>query len=665
MDFSIKKGLLLISIVVFGFIAYCNSFSGPFIFDDIFNITQNPNVRSLWPLSKTMSAPLGLRVAISGRPILCLTLAINYAFGKYSVWGYHLFNLLIHVLCGLTLYGVLCRTFLSKRLEGRFASHALVLAWITAAFWIVHPIQTGAVTYIIQRGESLMGLFYLLTLYAAIRSGQSERPVSWWIIAILCCALGMGTKEVMITAPVVVLLYDRTFIAGDFKEAFRKRWPLYLGLTATWIIVAMLLIKGPQGRFVGFSMGVSALDYALTQSMVIIHYIFLGLWPAKLCFDYSWPVLQDWKEALPSIVLILFMVAVTIYGFLRNRTWSFLGIWFFGILSVTSSFVPMSELAFEYRMYLPVLSLILTIVTGAYLVISQLKNRLKMYSWYAYTAVIVIGIVVVGLMSWRTILRNRDYRSEIAIWSTVVKQRPNNFRAHVYMGTELRKNGDLDTAIDHYRRAIDIKPDEAGTYSNLGITLAAKGKLDEAIQCYQQALELSPDNAPAHNNLAMAYQRQGRMDEVIFHQREVVRITPYLAGAHNNLGITLLIKGNLDEALEHFKEALRIDNNSAIAMSMLSRVMLAHRNPDIRDIPEAIRLAERAAQLTQYQHPTMLNTLAAAYAANGQYEKAAEISAKTLALAYAAQNNNQISQIRKQLDYYQSKTSADKNKMEQ
>ena len=490
MEFSIKKGVLIISLIVFGFIAYCNSFSLPFTYDDIPNITENTNIRSLWPLTKTMSAPLGPRVAIGRRPILCLTFAINYAFGQYSVWGYHFFSLMIHVLCGLTLYGVLCRTFLSKRLEEKFGTHALVLAWIAAAFWIVHPIQTGAVTYIIQRGESLMGLFYLLTLYAAIRSGQSEKPILWWIIAILCCALGMGTKEVMMTVPVVVLLYDRTFMGGNFKQAFRKRWPLYLGLTATWIIVAMLLIQGPHRRFVAFSTDVTAWDYALTQTMVIIHYILLSLWPAKLCFDYSWPVVQQWTEALPSILLIFIMVALTIYGFLRNRTWSFLGIWFFSILSVTSSFVPLLNLAFEHRMYLPVLSVILTIVTGVYLLLSKLINRLKMHSSYAYTTVIFIGIVVGGLMSWRSIVRNRDYRSEIDIWRTVVKQRPNNFRAHVYMGSTLRKNGDLDTAIEHYRRAIEIKPEEAGAYSNLGLTLAAKGKLDDAIKCYQQALEL-------------------------------------------------------------------------------------------------------------------------------------------------------------------------------
>jgi tetratricopeptide (TPR) repeat protein len=607
-----------------------------------------------------MSAPSHPGVGIGSRPIVCLTLSINYAFGEYSVWGYHVFNFMIHILCGITLYGVLCRSFLSNRLEERFGSHALVLAWITAAIWIVHPIQTGAVTYIIQRCESLMGLFYLLTLYAAIRSEQSEKPKLWWIISILCCGLGMGTKEAMMTAPVVVLFYDRTFMAGGFKEAFRKRWPLYLGLSATWIIVGFLLTQGPHRRFVSFSTDISALDYALTQSMVIIHYVFLSLWPAKLCFDYSWPVVQDWTEALPSMIFIFLTAALTIYGFFRNRTWSFLGIWFFCILSVTSSFFPLLNLAFEHRMYLPLISIILTIVTGAYPLLLQFKNYLKMYSKYAYTVVIFIGIVVVCVLCWRTILRNRDYRSEISIWETVVKQRPNNFRAHVYLGSVLRKRGDLDAAIECYNRAIEIKPEEAGAYSNLGIALAAKGKLHEAVKCYQQALELSPDYAPAHNNLAMLYQRQGKFDEAILHYRRVVKTTSYLAQAYNNLGVALLMKGKLDEALENFKEALRIDKNSAVAMSMSSRVLIAHPNPDIRDIPEAIRLAERAAELTRYQHPAMLNTLAAAYATKGQYDKAAEISAKALALAYSAQNINLINQIRKQLNYYQSKMSAGK-----
>jgi hypothetical protein len=209
-------------LVIVGSVAYATSFKGAFLFDDGVNIIENPNVRSLWPLTGAMSAPS--TSGLTTRPIVCLSLALNYALCGYAVWGYHAFNLAVHLLAGLTLYGIVRRSLLSERLQARFGEHAEVLAWAAATIWTVHPLQTESVTYIIQRCESMMGLFYLLTLYTVIRAIQSRRVVAWSVAAVLCCALGMATKEVMVTAPVVVLLYDRAFGAGSLASALRLRW---------------------------------------------------------------------------------------------------------------------------------------------------------------------------------------------------------------------------------------------------------------------------------------------------------------------------------------------------------------------------------------------------------------------------------------------------------
>lgn len=254
-------------IVGAGLAAYANSFQGPFLFDDIGHIVQNERIRDLW-------SPAGYLA--TRRPVVALSLAVNYAISEYRVWSYHAFNIGVHVLAGLTLFGIVRRTLernslleagvspagcrpayvsprgrkpAARRAETENAlRHARVpspagapaswFALATAAIWVVHPLQTQSVSYTVQRGEALMGLFYLLTIYAVLRGADSAKRSRWWYAAaVVTSALGMGSKAVMVTAPVVVLLFDRTLIAGSFLEAWRRRWGLYVGLVASWSVL--------------------------------------------------------------------------------------------------------------------------------------------------------------------------------------------------------------------------------------------------------------------------------------------------------------------------------------------------------------------------------------------------------------------------------------------
>ena len=220
-------------------IAYHNSFRGSLIFDDEPAILENPSIQQLWPVWKTLAPPADLTV--TGRPVANFTLAVNYALSGTNVWSYHALNLLIHLLAGLTLFGVVRRTLLQPALRERFGRDAFPLAVVIALLWSLHPLQTEAVTYVIQRVESLMGLFYLLTFYCFIRSVESPRPRLWQGCAVAACLLGAATKEVTATAPLLVLLYDRTFVAGSFREAWRRRGGLHVVLAATWLPLAGLV----------------------------------------------------------------------------------------------------------------------------------------------------------------------------------------------------------------------------------------------------------------------------------------------------------------------------------------------------------------------------------------------------------------------------------------
>ena len=195
---------------------YWNSLSAPFLFDDTLAIEQNNSIRQLWPLSHVFSPPSD-GSGVTGRPIVNLSLALNYAWSGLNVTSYHVVNLVIHALAAAALFGLVRRSLLRPALRGRFtADAAWWIATAVALLWALHPLQTETVTCVVQRTEALVALFYLLTLYLFVRGVEASEPRAWHAAALVACMLGMASKEVMASAPLVVLLFDRTFFAGSF-----------------------------------------------------------------------------------------------------------------------------------------------------------------------------------------------------------------------------------------------------------------------------------------------------------------------------------------------------------------------------------------------------------------------------------------------------------------
>ena len=361
------KGRKFIPLVVVaaGLLAYHNSFTGPFIHDDVPSIGDNPTICHLWPIWRPLSPPHRGGITVEGRPIINLSLAFNYALGGCRVWGYHALNLIIHVLAALTLFGIVRRTLLRPVFRGHFDAAADGLALSAAVLWTVHPLQTESVTYIVQRAESIMGLFYLLTLYCFIRAAESPRPRAWYGLCLSACALGMASKEVMASAPLMVMLFDRTFVSGSLREAWRRRWPWYVALASTWILLGYLLFfTGSFGNALVNAQlrGDSRWAYLLAEPGVMIHYLRLSVWPYPLCFDYfGWPMARTWTGMLLPSLMIAILTAAAVWAWKTNSPWGFLGAWFFLILAPSSSLVPTDSPAYEHRMYL---SLAAVVVAG-------------------------------------------------------------------------------------------------------------------------------------------------------------------------------------------------------------------------------------------------------------------------------------------------------------
>ncbi len=492
--------LVLITVV-----AYQNCWRGVFVYDDRLAIEKNPTIRQLWPPWGALTPPTATPVA--ARPVVNFTLAVNYAISGLKPWSYHLFNLLVHLLSGLLLFGILRRAL---RDDG--------LASIAAGLWLVHPLQTESVMYVTQRTELLWSFFFLLALYCVIRSAGSPRPSVWHAGAVVSCALGMGSKEVMVVAPLLILLYDRIFLSDSWRATFRQRGGLYAGLAATWLIVAVWQLGRPRADSVGFDFAqVTAGQYALTQCGVIAHYLRLTFWPRPLVLDYDdWPVAHSltavWRQAL----LILVLLVATGWACWRRPRAGYLGAWFFLILAPTSSVVPIvTEIAAERRMYLPLAAVIVAVVWAG--------RQLKV--WRGLLVMVAGGFLVL------TMQRNRRYESEITILQSVVVSRPGNARAQTNLGNAYLRQGDLPHAAAHYATAVQLRPRWAEARNNLGVALAGLGRTNEAIAAYRQAAQLDPQLLDAQFNLGVTLVGQGKYAEAIPHLEAALKLKSDLPAA--------------------------------------------------------------------------------------------------------------------------------------
>lgn len=575
--------------------AYHNSFRVPFVFDDEPAIVRNPGIRQLWPLTDVLWPKLADGgVTTSGRPLVNLSLAVNYALGGGAVAGYHAVNLLIHAVAGLLLFGIVQRTLLLPALATRFGPAALPLSWTVAALWAAHPLQTAAVTYIVQRAETLMGLCYLLTLYAFIRAMEwqpvarrdrpsslpgnnavepghprpgrrNDRPearpapescrgvrrhrpavISWLALSVAACFAGMACKEVMVTAPFMVLLYDRTFVAGGFREAWRLRWRYYLALAGSWVLLAWL-VGGTAGRggTAGFAVEVSPWIYALTQCDAIVRYLCLVFWPHPLVFDYGVATVGGPAEVWWQALLLVALAAGAGFALFRRPVLGFVGAWFFALLAPSSSIVPVvTQTMAEHRMYL-------ALAAPVVLFVLALHRGLGRWTWP------VAGLLAV-VCGGVTFARNNDYATAHSLWADTVAKRPANARAHHNLGLAEQERGRFAEAERHLRAALALAPGKPEPLYNLALVLTRQHRPAEAITAYQEAIRAEPDYAAAHNNLANLLLAAGRSAEAGRHYAEAVRAQPDFAGARNSYGVWLIDAGQPAAALAQLEEAIRL-----------------------------------------------------------------------------------------------------------
>lgn len=642
-------------------LAYANCITKTLVFDDDAWIVDVP----------ALDDPPQYFRDMEGRPLLAVTNLTLHRFGRNNPVGHHVLNVLIHVGATLTLYGVVRRSLLRPRFCGCFEGRAPYLAFAVALLWMLHPLQVQCVTYVIQRGESMAGLFYMLILYAMLRADEEGNPPTqatiertsrpalrtdevgrsptqeeldyadvsesaadrdlgegynlrrfiWYFVAIASLVLGFASKEILATAPVAVVLFDRIFVAQSWRELIRRRWIFYLFfLSIAGAFVAWHLDRaaGSQGG-IGFGMQtITKEQYAYTQAGVILYYLQLSVWPRGMAIDYqSWPWSNTLSEAMPEVAIIAGMLLVTAVLLLWRPALGYVCAWFFIILAPTSSVMPIADAVFEHRMYLSLATVaIIVVFLGDWFFREVRLGRLRPVLLTA------IALALGGL----THLRNEEYRSRAAVWQTAVERMPNSVRARSNLGQGLIIAERYEEVPPILNRGLEITPSDPTTLVNLGATYEQLGRYDLAEDCYRRMRDYYPSDSKHWKMHAASLLNLGRWHEAEEVYGQAIKLNSGELDSHYGRAAALREMGIIDQAEEEANAASAID--PAWPEYVLSGARTVILDENMRRFPEARRSAMTWAKLgmryLDSPRPPHRDTFGLCYAAHGDFERAAE-----------------------------------------
>ncbi len=614
------------TLITFAFIilvataAYYNSFTVPFVFDDGSNIVHNKGVH-LSSLRVEDGDIVRLKAVIdkNGRAVSQISYALNYYFGRLEVFGYHLFNLIIHILCAWAVFLFTKMTLTLPSMKDRYGGWAKEIAAACAIIFVVHPINTQAVTYIVQRATSLAALFTLICMiyYAKGRLACGGRRFTYYVISFVCFLIAFSSKQNTVVVPILIFIYELYFFQQVDTKWLKKKWPYIGGLALFLFLVLLIYTKfAPIAWFESHyaHRPFSLWERVMTEWRVVVYYftlIFLPL-PSRLNLDYDFPLslsLINPPTTILSLAVILGLIWLALYLAKKEPLISYFILWFFINLVVESTIVAL-DLVYEHRLYLPGIGAFIIIIWGLERAIHHLAPRLR-----TPLKVIMLAILTINL-SMMTYQRNKVWQSVISILEDVAKKAPTNARQHVNLGVAYSDAKMLDKSIKQYLIGIKLDPNYPEAYNNLGNAYNRKGMYDKAVKEYLRAIRMRPTYKEAHNNLGSAYCNMGKFDMAIQEHLTALKINPDCEKSHNNLGVAYSFKREYDNAIAAYKRALEINPLFIKARTNLGLAYGLKGEPD-----NAVTEYKKVLQLKPYDLATNYN-LGNIYNQKGQSELA-------------------------------------------
>jgi hypothetical protein len=541
----------VILLLVLGGLAYSNTLRVPFYLDDNRIIKNNQLIR-VASLDFKSLADTGFANVISSRPVANITYALNYHFHFLDLPGYHLVNIVLHLLTGVLLFLLVKRTLTLPALAYD-AERATWIACAGALLWLLHPVQTQAVTYIVQRMTGLAAFFYLgsLCLYVEGRlAGKPKYVAALWGGSVLFWLLAMGSKENAVTLPFFVFLYEWYFFQG-FDRGWLKKMAPYLGLVVVVGVLGILLFThgDPVGwllrgyRIRNFSLG----ERVLTEMRIVFYYLGLLLYPlpSRLGLEHDFALSHSLLSPLTTLFSgagLVGMCGVGIATARRYKVFSFALFWFLGNLLLESSVVPL-ELVFEHRLYLPTMFIFPALV----LALANIPHKILVGASLA---------VIIMLLGFWTIERNAQWGNPEGFIRQNIRLAPDNPRIYNDLGLLLLREGRVDEAIASAEEGIRVNRNYVPTHITLANGYVAKGWIQPATQVYQEVLRIAPDNVQALGNLGTMYATRNQPAEAVEYFERAVAVNANVDDVYFNLGLAYQSLGKLDQALAAFRKAL-------------------------------------------------------------------------------------------------------------
>ncbi len=636
--FKNKFPLLCFAIFILGLLIYSNTWHVPFLFDDSMNIKQNISLYKTWDIPAIWSSNNKIRF------LPFVSFAINHALGKDQVWGYHLFNLAVHLLNSIWVYFLISLLLITPKMKGKYPEKAgYFLAAFSSLIFLSHPLQTQSVTYIVQRMTSLTAFFYLGTIIFYLKARLTQNKIHYGMAFGMNLA-AMFCKETAFTLPLALLLVE--FLFFDFSKKNLLRLIPFL---ATMAIIPYFVHSEAASYNIHsknfLPIRIKALprgDYFLTELNVLCTYLRLFLLPVNQNFDYDYPTAHSlWEpKTLACLFLLGTLLAAALGTIKKNRFITFSIFWFFLTLSVESSVIPLEDVIFEHRMYLPLVGCALLLGIGLF-------SFLEKASYF-----MVAGSLVVMIFSCMAYTRNHIWGSEQLLWEDVIKKSPNKARPYNNLGNYFYHSlHDPIRAKESYEKALEKDPHFAISYFNLATLFHQSGNFEKALPLYQKAIESDPEFYDSYNNLGLLYDAMGQQDLAIEILQKAIQKFPTYYIAYVNLGIFNIRKRNIAEAVTNLEAAIKI--NPFLSPAYYNLGLIARGR---KEFEKAINLLQKACSLDPH-NAEMIYDLGEAYAQTGnvtaaqkQLEKLEQMQewdrAKRLSQEWSKINNAELSQNR-------------------
>lgn len=569
--------LAILLIFVLGFLIYSNTFESSFHFDDKQNIQENINIRSLSNLDEIWNR------GEKRRWITQASFALNYHFTRFDLPPIHFVNIFIHCTSSFMVF-LLVLLFLKSppMIKHPFHSNRYTISLITALLFLCHPIQTQAVTYIVQRATSLATCFYFAALvcYLQARLEHKNKPC-WYGLVFAASFVAYFSKEISYTLPFAVLLVEWLVLGADRRQIRRQAPVLMLffaSLAAVYFICYHRAVAAGHIQSVTqvSGAGINRTNYLLTQFSVLLTYLKLLFFPVGLNIDHHFPLSHNFLEP-KTLFSFLAIASMLVTGFLirkRYRLIAFGIFWFFLTLSIESSVFPLRDVIFEHRAYLPIVGFLLVFVNILYLFLRHM-TALKL---------VCAGIILV--LSFLSYQRNAVWKDEISLWSDAVRKSPEKDRTYVNLGIAYDDANMPTESEKAFKKAIELDPKNPPAYNAMGSLYHRTGNYKDAIRAYQKAHKMQPEYGQPVYNLGLAYSKTGDFDKAIQMYKYLLAdgsefmVKPPLEQIYFNLGIAYGRKGDLDRAIDSFQDALDVDPEHVTALKNIGVAYIKKGKPD-------------------------------------------------------------------------------------